>query len=87
MYQIHRSFRYSVGTLPKKDEPFSIHLLVLFLTSFYVFATFFYSKANGQGVVYSPKKEELSSPTYMYRRGAGQLFSQPEHTFQVGSLH
>ena len=38
---------------------------------------------TGQAVVYTPKTESLSTSTYMYRRGAGQVFSQPEHIFQV----
>jgi len=41
---------------------------------------------TGQAVVYTPKTESLSTSTYMYRRGAGQVFSQPEHIFQP-SLH
>jgi len=33
------------------------------------------------GLVLTPKDKSITSPTYQYRRGAGQVFSQPEHTF------
>ena len=36
------------------------------------------------GLVLTPKDKSITSPTYQYRRGAGQVFSQPEHTFTPG---
>lgn len=33
------------------------------------------------GLVLTPKDKTLASPTYQYRRGAGQVFSQPDHIF------
>jgi len=33
------------------------------------------------GLVLTPKDKAITSPTYQYRRGAGQVFSQPQHTF------
>jgi len=33
------------------------------------------------GLVLTPRDKSITSPTYQYRRGAGQVFSQPEHTF------
>jgi len=33
------------------------------------------------GLVLTPKDKSITSPTYQYRRGAGQVFSQLEHTF------
>jgi len=32
-------------------------------------------------LVLTPRDKSITSPTYQYRRGAGQVFSQPEHTF------
>jgi len=39
---------------------------------------------NCHGPVYSPKREVMCSPTYMYRKGAGQQFIQEDHIFQPG---
>jgi len=33
------------------------------------------------GLVLTPKDKSVTSPTYQFRRGAGQVFNQPDHTF------
>ena len=38
------------------------------------------------GLVLTPRDKTITSPTYQYRRGAGQVFSQPEHTFTPGDI-
>ena len=38
---------------------------------------------NAVGPVFTPKQEVMCSPTYVYRKGAGQQFNQTDHIFQV----
>ncbi|XP_023324209.1 E3 ubiquitin-protein ligase MGRN1 [Eurytemora carolleeae] len=52
--------------------------------------TIFYlasEEVGPQSVVYTPKQDTMCSPTYIYRKGSGQMFSQPDHIFQVDNFY
>jgi len=76
-----------VKTEDGKDDPGKYNIVFTFDSDVKTSITIYYlatEEMTGQSVMYTPNHEELSSPTYMYRKGASQIFSQTDHVFQPG---
>jgi len=76
-----------VKTEEGEDEPGKYNIVFTLDSDVRTSITIYYlatEEVNSVGPVFSPKREVMVSPTYMYRKGAGQQFIQPDHIFQPG---